>query len=150
MKLIFNNGVRFLINSLRLKDKNIITFLEGNRVTVKILSDSDLSVAFCLLKNLVNKTELIPESIYILKNDFIKIKKSLNKFKNLNFWDFLDIKDEIDETLVFKSENFEWDEIIGWEVRYKILPYEKDLNEIIDQSLRDWGELISNFKKKKW
>jgi hypothetical protein len=65
----------------------------------------------------------------------------------MSFWDFLDIKEELDDSLVYKSESFEWINISGWEVRYKIEPKYEDLKNLIEKSLRDEGVLIEEMKK---
>lgn len=140
-------GFDSLINSLLLKDKNIQINVDNKRVSLKIEHNSDLSTLYFLIKNLTNSIRFIPESIYIIKDDYIKIKKSLNRFRNIGFWEFLDLKEELSDGLVFKSEDFEWYSVTGWEIRFKLDLSQEDLDLITNEAVREGGLFIENLKK---
>ena len=130
-----------------LNKKEIEIHAEKNIIGLFIKQTSDLTMLYCLIKNLLGYSELIPESVYVLREDGCKIKKSLNRFRFMNYWDFLDIREEVENTLVYKSENFEWIKIKGWEIRFRHNIRSNVLNEIVNEAENGYEGLINKLKK---
>jgi hypothetical protein len=116
-----------------------------NRVILRTWEKSDLGVLFCILKNLLTKTDSIPISLYTISGN-TKNKKSLNKFKNIDFWEFIDFKEESEDNSFNKSgESFE-NKVDGWEVRFRLIPSSEDINSICFKSMGDANNLTKKFK----
>lgn len=85
----------------------------------------DISILYVIIKLLISWPRYIPVSIYSIAEDkgFItKRKKSINFFKNIGYWDFLDLFESDDFAFDSDSNSLERVKISAWEVRYLITP----------------------------
>lgn len=132
-----------MLNDAYEKNKINIEYSTDNCI-IWIQKDSNLLAVYCIIKTLINYGSCIPQSIFLLKGNLVKIKKSINRFRSYDIWEFLDMKEGSDATLFNDSETIEWEHIKGWEIRFTL----EIKNEDISNIYKGYEGLMKNLKKK--
>lgn len=80
---------------------------------IEINKKSDLLTIFFFLKNILNLTKFIPESVYTISEPGVKKKKDLYFFKRKSLAEFLNLTEQIRSESSFDSETKESTTIKG-------------------------------------